>query len=50
MVKLANSWVIMNPGGGPTPDKPDISVVDYDFDNRISKLHEPARGRYPGLP
>ena len=29
MVKLANSWVIMNPGGGPTPDKPDTSDVDY---------------------
>ena len=28
MVKLSNSWVIMNPGGPPTPDKPDISVVD----------------------
>jgi len=36
MVKLANSWVIMNPGGPPTPDKPDISVVDYEFDNTIS--------------
>ena len=36
MVKLANSWVIMNPGGGPTPDKPDISVVNYEFDNRVS--------------
>jgi catechol 2,3-dioxygenase-like lactoylglutathione lyase family enzyme len=30
IVKLSNSWVIMNPGGGPTPDKPDISVVDYE--------------------
>lgn len=29
MVQLSNSWIIMNPGGGPTPDKPDISVVDY---------------------
>jgi catechol 2,3-dioxygenase-like lactoylglutathione lyase family enzyme len=29
MVKLANSWIIMNPGGPPTPDKPGISVVDY---------------------
>jgi hypothetical protein len=28
MIKLSNSWVIMNPGGGPTPDKPDISVVN----------------------
>ena len=23
IVKVANSWIIMNPGGGPTPDKPD---------------------------
>ena len=29
MVKLSNSWIIMNPGGPPTPDKPEISVVDY---------------------
>ena len=36
IVKLSNSWVIMNPGGPPTPDKPDISVVDYEFDNKIS--------------
>ncbi|MDJ1138471.1 VOC family protein [Streptomyces iconiensis] len=26
MVKLANGWVIMNPGGGPTPDKPGITL------------------------
>jgi len=36
MVKLSNSWVIMNPGGGPTPDKPDVSVVDYAFDQALS--------------
>ena len=30
IVKLANSWIIMNPGGPPTPDKPDINVVDYE--------------------
>jgi catechol 2,3-dioxygenase-like lactoylglutathione lyase family enzyme len=30
IVRLANSWIIMNPGGGPTPDKPGISVVDYE--------------------
>ena len=30
MVKLANSWIIMNPGGPPTPDKPDISVVNHE--------------------
>jgi catechol 2,3-dioxygenase-like lactoylglutathione lyase family enzyme len=35
-VKLANSWIIMNPGGPPTPDKPDISVVDYEPGNTTS--------------
>jgi catechol 2,3-dioxygenase-like lactoylglutathione lyase family enzyme len=36
MVKLSNAWVIMNPGGGPTPDKPDISMVDYEPGNAVS--------------
>ncbi|KFK86130.1 glyoxalase [Streptomyces sp. JS01] len=26
IIKLANSWLIMNPGGGPTPDKPDVTL------------------------
>jgi catechol 2,3-dioxygenase-like lactoylglutathione lyase family enzyme len=30
MVKLSNSWIIMNPGGPPTPDKPGITVTDYE--------------------
>ena len=30
MVQLANIWIIMNPGGPPTPDKPDITVADYE--------------------
>ena len=30
IVKLANSWIIMNPGGPPTPDKPEITVVNYE--------------------
>ena len=25
-IRLANSWLILNLGGGPTPDKPDISL------------------------
>lgn len=25
-VRLANGWIIMNPGGGPTPDKPDVTL------------------------
>ena len=35
-VRLANSWIIMNPGGPPTPDKPGISVVDYQPGNTTS--------------
>src|SRR4051794_2779677 len=38
MIKLSNSWLIMNPGGGPTPDKPDISVVDYKPGNAVSSF------------
>jgi predicted enzyme related to lactoylglutathione lyase len=36
MIKLSNSWVIMNPGGGPTPDKPDTSIVNYEPGNTVS--------------
>jgi catechol 2,3-dioxygenase-like lactoylglutathione lyase family enzyme len=25
-IKLANSWLILNSGGGPTPDKPEVSL------------------------
>ena len=38
IVKLANSWVLMNPGGPPTPDKPDISVVNYESQNTVSSF------------
>lgn len=27
IIKLANSWVILNPGGGPTEDKPDVTLA-----------------------
>ena len=36
MVKLSNSWVIMNPGGPGTPDKPDISLVDHEPGKTVS--------------
>jgi catechol 2,3-dioxygenase-like lactoylglutathione lyase family enzyme len=26
ILKIANGWIIMNPGGGPTPDKPDLTL------------------------
>jgi catechol 2,3-dioxygenase-like lactoylglutathione lyase family enzyme len=27
IVKIANGWIILNPGGGPTPDKLDITLT-----------------------
>ena len=36
IVKLSNSWILMNPGGPPTPDKPNISVVNYEPGNTTS--------------
>src|SRR4026209_522225 len=38
MIKLANSWLIMNPGGPPTPDKPNISVVNYERGDTVSSF------------
>ncbi len=38
IVRLANSWLIMNPGGPPTPDKPAISLVPYEASDRVSSF------------
>lgn len=36
VVRIANSWIIMNPGGGPTPDKPDITLSPPQPGNSVS--------------
>lgn len=38
IVKLANSWIIMNPGGGPTPDKPDVTLETPNNPHRASSF------------
>ncbi|MFF8315257.1 VOC family protein [Streptomyces lydicus] len=38
IVRLANSWVIMNPGGGPTPDKPDVTLVPPSDPHTVSSF------------
>jgi hypothetical protein len=38
IVRLANRCVIMNPGAGPTPDKPDVELVPYEASRRISSF------------
>jgi len=36
IVKLANSWVIINEGGGPTDDKPDVFLDVPSDQNQVS--------------
>jgi catechol 2,3-dioxygenase-like lactoylglutathione lyase family enzyme len=38
IVKLANSWVLMDSGGPPTPDKPDVSLVNYESGDTVSSF------------
>jgi hypothetical protein len=37
-IKLANSWLILNSGGGPTPDKPEVSLEPPSVPNRVSSF------------
>ena len=36
IVKLANSWIIINEGGGPTDDKPDVYLDTPADPNQVS--------------
>jgi catechol 2,3-dioxygenase-like lactoylglutathione lyase family enzyme len=37
-IRLANSWIIMNPGGGPTPDKPQVTLRTPGDPNSVSSF------------
>ena len=36
VVKLANTWVIINVGGGPTPDKPTVTLEPPAYPDRVN--------------
>ncbi|MFG2357391.1 VOC family protein [Streptomyces sp. NPDC048521] len=38
IVKVANSWIIMSPGGGPTPDKPGVTLEAPRSGERVSSF------------
>ncbi len=38
MVKLANAWIIINIGGGPTDDKPEVVLEAPSDPNRVSSF------------
>jgi catechol 2,3-dioxygenase-like lactoylglutathione lyase family enzyme len=37
-VALSNTWIIINVGGGPTDDKPEVTLVPPDDPNRVSSF------------
>jgi catechol 2,3-dioxygenase-like lactoylglutathione lyase family enzyme len=38
IIRLANSWIILNSGGGPTPDKPEVTLEPPQNPNRVSSF------------
>ncbi len=38
IIKLANSWIILNTGGGPTPDKPDVTLEPPQNSTRVNSF------------
>ena len=38
IIRLANSWIILNSGGGPTPDKPEVHLAPPPDPNRVSSF------------
>jgi len=38
IIKLANSWIILNSGGGPTPDKPDVILEPPTSSTRVNSF------------
>ncbi len=37
-IKLSNSWIILNSGGGPTPDKPTVILKTPEDRNTVSSF------------
>ncbi len=38
IIKLANSWIILNSGGGPTPDKPEVFLEPPQNPNKVNSF------------
>ena len=47
-VALANSWIIINSGGGPTEDKPEVILETPPDPTRTSSLPQHPGRRHPG--
>ena len=38
IIKLANGWIILNSGGGPTDDKPEVHLAPPSDPNKVSSF------------
>jgi catechol 2,3-dioxygenase-like lactoylglutathione lyase family enzyme len=38
MLRFHNGWLVINSGGGPTPDKPEVTMTPPEDSNRVSTL------------
>ncbi len=47
IMKVANTWLILNEGGGPTDDKPTVTLTTPPDPNRTSALPQFPGGRHP---
>ena len=48
-IQIANTWLLVNVGGGPTPDKPSVTLSVPGDPDSIQQLHEYPRCRYSGM-
>jgi catechol 2,3-dioxygenase-like lactoylglutathione lyase family enzyme len=46
ILKLANSWLILNVGGGPTDDKPTVTLNHPAGSRSDERVYQPQGGRH----
>ena len=48
-IQIANTWLIVNVGGGPTPDKPTVTLSVPDDPDKSQQLYEYSRRGYSSV-
>ena len=48
-IQIANTWLLVNPGGGPTPDKPSVTLSVPANPEFSQQLYEYPRCRYSSV-
>jgi catechol 2,3-dioxygenase-like lactoylglutathione lyase family enzyme len=48
-IQIANTWLLVNPGGGPTPDKPSVTLSVPANPDLVSSFMKYPRCRYSSV-